>query len=66
MHRQTAQGAWRSVIRLNFGRRRWIAPGSLLHESVEHRLNDAELGYKPRNLPDQHKTVVDRGAIMSA
>src|SRR6267143_5215929 len=64
VHRQTAQGAWRSAIRLNVGRRRWIASGSLLHESVEQRLNDAELGYKPRNLPDQHKTVVDRGAIM--
>ncbi len=62
VHRQNAQGAWHKSIRLNFGRRRWIAPGSLVHKSVERRLSNAELDYKPSNLPDQRKIVEDRGA----
>jgi len=65
VHRQTAQGTWNASIRLNFGRRRWIASGSLLHESVEQRLNDKGLGYKPGNIPSQRKMVADRGAITS-
>ncbi len=66
VHRQTAQGNWKRSIRLNVGRRRWIAPGSLVHESVEQRLNDKELGYKPSNLPSERKIVADRGAITGA
>jgi len=62
VHRQTAQGTWRGSIRLNFGRRRWIAPGSLVHKSVEQRMNDAMLGYKPSNLPSQRSAIEDRCA----
>jgi len=51
VHRQTAQGAWHKSLRLNLGRRRWISPGSLVHRSVEQRLNDATLRYEPNNLP---------------
>src|SRR6266850_2260344 len=65
VHRQTAQGDWHSTIRLNFGRRRWMAPGSLLHESVEQRLKDVALGYKPPNLPERYKIITDRSAITS-
>jgi hypothetical protein len=60
VHRQNAQGEWHKAIYLNLGRRRWISPGSLVHESVERRLNDPDLGYKPSNLPTQRTTVQDR------
>jgi len=63
VHRQTAQGVWHNSIRLNLGRRRWIAPGSLVHESVEQRLNNKDLGYKPSNLPSERKIVADRDDI---
>jgi hypothetical protein len=62
VHRQNAQGDWHRSIRLNLGRRRWIAPGSLVHESVERRLNDPKLGYKPSNLPSKRSIVNDRCA----
>lgn len=62
VHHQNAQGTWRRSIRLNFGRRRWIAPGPLVHESVEQRLNDPKLGYKPSNLPGERSVVEDRCA----
>ncbi len=62
VHRQSVQGAWHRSIRLNLGRRRWISPGSLVHRSVEQRLNDTRLGYKPKNLPGQRGVVEDRCA----
>lgn len=62
VHHQTAQGAWRGSIHLNFGRRRWIALGSLVHQSVEQRLNDPNLGYKPNNLPAELSIVNDHCA----
>jgi hypothetical protein len=62
VHRQNAQGEWHRSIQLNLGRRRWISPGSLVHKSVEQRLNDARLGYKPINLPSQRTVVDDRCA----
>jgi uncharacterized protein (DUF2235 family) len=62
VHRQTVQGVWYRSIRLNLGRRRWISPGSLIHRSVEQRLNDTQLGYKPDNLPSERSVVEDRCA----
>jgi len=62
VHRQTAQGEWYRSIRFNFGRRRWISPGSLIHESVEQRLANAGLEYTPSNLPQQRRITRDRCA----
>jgi uncharacterized protein (DUF2235 family) len=60
VHRQTAQGEWHKSIRWNLGRRRWIPPDSLVHESVEQRLGDPGLGYKPSNLPNQYSLIKNR------
>ena len=54
------QGKWHNSIRLNFGRRRWISPDSLLHESVKQRLSDTALRYKPTNLPDGCCVIKDQ------
>jgi uncharacterized protein (DUF2235 family) len=54
------QGKWKKSIRLNFGRRRWISPDSLFHESVEQRLANAAPPYKPSNIPDQGVVIQDR------
>jgi hypothetical protein len=35
----------------NFGKRRYIEPGSTVHVSVVSRMNDATLAYHPGNLP---------------
>jgi len=58
VHIQDAQGRWHASIRFNLWRRRQIAPGSLIHQSVEVRLANRALGYKPANLPQERK--VDR------
>lgn len=52
--RETAAGIWKKRLRINLGRRRWIAPDSVVHASVEQRLTDKNLGYDPSNLPVQH------------
>jgi uncharacterized protein (DUF2235 family) len=52
--------SWRKSLRVNLARRRWIAPGSLVHESVETRLANSALGYKPENLPSERQIVRDR------
>ncbi len=57
---RTAQGTWRRSIRMNLGRRRLIPPNSLIHESVEQRLANPGLHYRPRNLPQQRQVVRDR------
>jgi len=59
VHLQTPQGTWRKSIRVNLARRRWISPDSVVHESVEQRLSDASLRYKPSNLPEQRRVVGD-------
>ncbi len=59
VHIQTTQGTWRNSTRFNLGRRRWIPPGSLVHESVEQRLLSAEPPYKPSNLPDERNIIKD-------
>jgi uncharacterized protein (DUF2235 family) len=59
VHVQSAQGAWSKSIRVNFGRRRWIAPGLLVHESVEQRIETSGLGYRPNNLPESRRVLGD-------
>ncbi len=56
---QTAQGTWHRSVRVNLARRRWIAPGSLIHESVEQRLTNATLAYRPNNVPQQRRVIAD-------
>lgn len=58
----TAQGVWRKSVRFNLARRRWISPGSFVHESVEQRLADSSLSYKPTNLPEERHVIGD-GAV---
>lgn len=57
---ETAPGKWKKSVRLNLARRRYIAPDVVVHESVEARLKDAAVGYKPSNLPAQRSSVGDR------
>ncbi|MCU1307921.1 MAG: hypothetical protein JWN45_2616 [Acidobacteriaceae bacterium] len=38
VHIETSQGVWTRSIRVNLGRRRWISPNSIVHESVERRM----------------------------
>jgi uncharacterized protein (DUF2235 family) len=59
-YRQTAPGTWMKSLRMNFARRRWIAPTSLVHESVEQRMRDGGLQYAPSNLPQQRRVIGDR------
>jgi uncharacterized protein (DUF2235 family) len=56
------QGVWMKSIRMNFGRRRWIPPDSVVHESVKQRLANAVPPYKPGNLPQQPGVIQDRCA----
>jgi uncharacterized protein (DUF2235 family) len=56
------QGVWRKSIRINRGRRRWISPDSVVHESVKQRLANAVPPYKPGNLPQQPGVIQDRCA----
>ena len=50
---ETSPGVWAERLRMNLGRRRWIAPDPVVHISVEQRLADKSLGYSPSNLPAQ-------------
>ena len=50
---QGDQNTWHKSIRINFGQRRWIAADRVVHDSVNQRLADESLGYKPNNLPPQ-------------
>jgi uncharacterized protein (DUF2235 family) len=56
---QNADGQWHDSIRVNFGRRRSILPGLIVHESVEQRISDPDLHYMPSNLPKQRRVVDD-------
>jgi uncharacterized protein (DUF2235 family) len=53
-HVETSPGVWAKHLRMNLGRRRWIAPNPVVHASVDQRLADKRLGYSPSNLPAQH------------
>jgi hypothetical protein len=57
---QDAQGTWHSAVRFNLGRKRWISPGSLFHQSVQQRLAANNIQYRPDNLPTQLVFVTDR------
>jgi uncharacterized protein (DUF2235 family) len=59
-HQQDAEGGWRSSIRLNLGRKRWIPPNPLVHQSVPLRLGAPDLDYRPKNLPRPFQIVADR------
>jgi len=59
VHIQGADHAWRKGLRVNLGRRRYIAPGSLIHESVAQRMQVARLNYKPANVPPEYSLVAD-------
>jgi len=41
-------GRWVTTWWPHFGRGRWVPPNPLFHTSVEIRIDDARLGYKPR------------------
>jgi uncharacterized protein (DUF2235 family) len=60
---EASQGVWKRSIRVNWGRRRWIAPNSFVHESVV--LRSQNINYKPANLPQIIQIAHDRctGAI---
>lgn len=45
---QTSESVWHSKIRLNVGRARCVPQGSLLHVSVEERMDS--VNYQPKNL----------------
>ncbi len=59
VHIETPEHTWRKSIRVNLGRRRWIAQDSWVHRSVEQRLANPNLGYRPSNLPQQRRPVDD-------
>jgi uncharacterized protein (DUF2235 family) len=52
---EASPGVWNKHLRMNFGRRRWISPNTVVHRSVQQRLADQSLGYAPSNLPMQHQ-----------
>jgi uncharacterized protein (DUF2235 family) len=57
--KQKDDGSWGKTLRVNLGRRRWIAAGSTVHRSVEERLAGAKPFYRPSNLPEQRQVVDD-------
>jgi uncharacterized protein (DUF2235 family) len=66
VHKLTPEGDWKASLRFNFGRRRFIPDGCLVHESVEQRLAAAKPPYKPSNLPQLRTVVKDRPRIKAA
>jgi uncharacterized protein (DUF2235 family) len=60
VHVETSPGVWKKSLRMNLARRRWIADGSVFHESVDKRLAAPGLSYTPSNLPKTHKALGDR------
>jgi uncharacterized protein (DUF2235 family) len=50
---------WKRSIYFNFGRRRYIADGITVHESVERRLAATNLHYQPKNLPAVRSVIGD-------
>jgi uncharacterized protein (DUF2235 family) len=53
--RETSPGVWKKQLRMNLGRRRWIAPDPVVHTSVDQRLANRNVQYSPSNLPAQHQ-----------
>jgi uncharacterized protein (DUF2235 family) len=54
---QNPAGVWHKSLRLNWGRPRHILPGIQIHPSVQTRLDNDKLAYRPKNLPTQ-RTVL--------
>ena len=48
----------RRRFRINLGRRRHVPDSPVLHQSVDIRLNDAKLDYKPANLPKKYTVEI--------
>jgi uncharacterized protein (DUF2235 family) len=63
VHAKTVRGTWKKSIHVNLGRRRWIAANSLIHQSVEKRLQSPALDYRPANLPEARGTANDRCVV---
>src|SRR3984957_15588290 len=53
--REVSAGVWKKELRMNLGRRRWIAPDPVIHTSVEQRLAAKGLQYSPSNLSAQYQ-----------
>jgi uncharacterized protein (DUF2235 family) len=66
VQKQIQPDKWRSSLYINLARRRRIASGCLVHESVQTRIADPSLQYKPSNLPDLRQTIFDRVAPNAA
>lgn len=64
IHREITPGQWRGSLYLNMGRRRKINDNIQVHESVAIRLA-SELGYHPKNLPEQRRVAADDCAEVS-
>ena len=47
VHRQAPDGTWKKSLRINLGRRRFIGPNPIVHDSVEDRLAHASPPYRP-------------------
>lgn len=62
---ETSPEVWSKRLRVNLGRRRWIAPSSLVHTSVERRLADESLGYTPSNLPAERLVSADAEKLLA-
>lgn len=60
VHTQTEEGTWKKSLHLNLARRRWIAPSSAVHNSVEQRVANASPPYRPSNLREDRQPVLDR------
>ena len=58
-HRLNADGTWSRALRLNLGRRRYIASGVTVHDSVQARIANPILGYAPSNLPQNRQVISD-------
>jgi uncharacterized protein (DUF2235 family) len=56
---ETSPGVWTKHLRMNLGRRRWIAPNSFVHASVEQRLVNKSLAYAPSNVPSKRVVIRD-------
>lgn len=59
VHVKSAHGSWTRRMRVNLGRRRWITPNSVVHDSVKQRLANPIASYNPPNLPQQVAVVTD-------
>jgi uncharacterized protein (DUF2235 family) len=50
---------WKKKHRMNLGRRRFIPPDAVVHQSVDIRINSKANNYNPPNLPTPHSSAGD-------